>query len=74
MQAALIGPAGQTILGPAGLINGGIQSNQYVMYDCWVSARHTVISYLKQGYYTITNIRFLLCKSSLMTVPFLMRM
>ena len=41
------------------------------MYDCWVSARHTVISYLKQGYYTITNIRFLLCKSSLMTVPFL---
>ena len=56
MQAALIGPSGQTIIGPAGLTIGRIQSNQLVVYDRRVSARHAVISSLKQGYYTITDI------------------
>jgi pSer/pThr/pTyr-binding forkhead associated (FHA) protein len=56
MQAALIGPSGQTFLGPAGLTIGRMQSNQYVVYDRRVSARHAVISYLKQGYFTITDI------------------
>lgn len=56
MQAALIGPKGHTILGPAGLTIGRMQSNQYVVYDPRVSARHAVISYLKQGYFTITDI------------------
>lgn len=56
MQAVLIGPTGQITLRPAGLTNGRIQSNQYVVYERWVSAHHLVISYLKQGYYTITDI------------------
>src|SRR5436309_3502606 len=56
MQAALIGPSGQTILGSTGLTIGRIQSNQYVVYDRRVSARHAVISFLKQGYFTITDI------------------
>jgi pSer/pThr/pTyr-binding forkhead associated (FHA) protein len=56
MQAALIGPSGQTILGPAGLTIGRMQSNQLVVYDRRVSARHAAISSLKQGYYTITDI------------------
>ena len=56
MQAALIGPSGHTFLGPAGLTIGRMQSNQYVVYDRRVSARHAVISYLKQGYFTITDI------------------
>ena len=56
MQAALIGPSGQTFLGPAGLTIGRMQTNQYVVYDRRVSARHAVISYLKQGYFTITDI------------------
>lgn len=55
MQAALIGPTGYTILGPAGLTIGRMQSNQYVVHDPRVSARHAVISYLKQGYFTITD-------------------
>lgn len=56
MQAALIGPSGHTSLGHAGLTIGRMQSNQYVVYDRRVSARHAVISYLKQGYFTITDI------------------
>ena len=56
MQAALIGPSGQTILGPTGLTIGRIQSNQYVVYDRRVSARHAVISFFKKGYFTITDI------------------
>jgi hypothetical protein len=56
MQASLIGPSGQTILGPAGLTIGRMQSNQLVVYDRKVSARHAVISSLKQGYYSITDI------------------
>ncbi len=56
MQAALIGPSGQTILGPADLTIGPMQSSQYVVYDRRVSARHAVISFLKQGYFTITDI------------------
>jgi len=56
MQAALIGPSGQTILGPAGLTIGRMQSNQYVVYDRRVSACHAEIHFLKQGYFTITDI------------------
>jgi pSer/pThr/pTyr-binding forkhead associated (FHA) protein len=56
MQVALIGPSGQTIIGSAGLTIGRMQSNQLVVYDRRVSARHAVISSLKQGYYTITDI------------------
>jgi pSer/pThr/pTyr-binding forkhead associated (FHA) protein len=56
MQAVLNGPSGQTILGSVGLTNGRIQSNQYVVYDRRVSAHHAVISFLKPGYFTITDI------------------
>ena len=45
MQAALIGPSGQTFLGPAGLTIGRMQSNQYVVYEekhrMWQSASVT---------------------------------
>ena len=33
-----------------------MQSNQYVVYDHRISARHAMIRYLKQGYFTITDI------------------
>ncbi len=56
MQAALIRLSGHTILGSAGLTIGRMQSNQYVVSDRRVSACRAVLSYLKQGCFTITDI------------------
>ena len=56
MQAALIGPSGQTLLRSTSLTIGRGQGNQCVVYDPRVSSRHAVISYLRQGFFTITDI------------------
>ena len=56
MQAELIGSSGQTPLRAAGLTIGRGQGNQYIVYDPRVSSRHAVISYLRQGFFTITDI------------------
>src|SRR5215831_6898214 len=56
MQAALIGPSGQTFLRSTSLTIGRGQDNQYVVFDPRVSSRHAVISYFRQGFFTITDI------------------
>jgi FHA domain-containing protein len=56
MQAELIGSSGQTPLRATGLTIGRGQGNQYILYDPRVSSRHAVISYLRQGFFTITDI------------------
>ena len=56
MQAALIGPSGQTLLRSTSLSIGRGQGNQYVVFDPRVSSRHAVVSYLRQGFFTITDV------------------
>lgn len=56
MQAALIGPSGQTFLKSTSLTIGRGQDNQYIVYDPRVSSRHAVISYFREGIFTITDI------------------
>jgi pSer/pThr/pTyr-binding forkhead associated (FHA) protein len=55
MQAELIGSSGQTPLRATGLTIGRGQDNQYILYDPRVSSHHAVISYLRQGFFTITD-------------------
>ncbi len=56
MQAELISSSGQIPLRATGLTIGRGQSNQYIVYDPKVSSRHAVISYLRQGFFTLTDI------------------
>ena len=55
MQAELISSSGHTPLRATGLTIGRGQSNQYIVYDPRVSSRHAVISYLRQGFFTLTD-------------------
>ncbi len=55
MQAALIGPSGQTILGPAGLTIGSSPDNSLVIDNIKVSAHHAEIHPEEQGF-SITDL------------------
>ena len=55
MQAALIGPSGQTILGPVGLTIGSSPDNSLVIDNIKVSAHHAEIHPEEQGF-SITDL------------------
>ena len=55
MQAALIGPSGQTILGPIGLTIGSSPDNSLVIDNIKVSAHHAEIRPEEQGF-SITDL------------------